>query len=212
MSLDPCEWHSSVSIELREYVLERVIATLLRNVPTIEDLSHENFSELTDLAKWIESQSFTTASSRFVYYRLLDVHLSKTPDELKENFKQYKEERRRNLYLIIRPRSKPWHQSFSSDLRKTIITTFVEEIIPSSERAALFDESEQRLLMLASRSEVIAYENANSRVDYYSQLGEKIGEIKYRIDNLMQHTRGRQGITSSAIDMLSQPGEQGIPY
>lgn len=155
-----------------------------------------------------------TATSRSAYYRHLDEHLSKTQDELKENFKQYKEERRQNLYLIIRPMSKPCHQTFSSDLRKTIITTFVEEIIPSSERVSLFDESEQRLIMLASRSEVIAYENADSRVDYYSQLGQKIGEIKYRIDSLMQHARERQGsgITSSTIDMLSQLGEQEIPF
>ncbi|XP_055304211.1 uncharacterized protein LOC129569420 [Sitodiplosis mosellana] len=205
---DPCDWHNLISTELREYILERVFTTLLRNIATIDDLSQQDFSELTELAKWIECQSFITAISRGNYYRLLDMYLGKTQPELKENYEQYKEERRRNLYLIEHPKTKPWHESFSTDLRKTIISTFVEEIIPTSERSSLLDESEQRLLMLASRSEVVAYGIATSRAEYYNVLGKKIGEIKSRIDSLMQHVRGRQssGITSSTIDIISQPG------
>lgn len=205
---DPTDWHNLISTELREYILDRVLATLLRNVATIEDLSQQDFSELTELSKWIECHSYITAVSRGNYYRLLDMYLGKTQNELKENYKQYKEERRHNLYLVDHPKTKPWHNSFSSDLRKTIISTFVEEIISTRERSLLLDESEQRLLMLASRSEVVAYGLATSRAEYYILLGKKIGEIKSRIDSLMQHARGRHSfdLTSSTIDIISQPG------
>lgn len=206
---DPFDWHNLISTELREYILERVFTTLLRNIASIDDLSQQDFSELTELAKWIECQSFTTATSRGNYYRLLDTYLGRTQSELKENYEQYKKEQRRNLYLIDHPKTKPWHESFSSDLRKTIISTFIEEIIPTNERSLLLDESEQRLLMLASRSEVVAYGIATCRAEYYNVLGKKIGEIKSRIDSLMQHAKGGRlssGITASTIDIISQPG------
>lgn len=207
--LDPSDWHNHTPIDLREYIFERVVSKLLRStsVDHYDDLSAEQFSEVAELAKWIESQSFNLAESRSDYYRLLDIYLNKTHDELKQNFEEYKEDRRRNLYLVARPIMKSWHQSFSSDLRKVIISTFVDEIISANEQDLLHNDSKQRLLMLASRSEVLAYETATSRAQYYEELGKKISEIKYRIDTLMEQVRGLRGtgITSSAIDMISQP-------
>lgn len=206
---DPYDWHNRTPTDLREHIFERVVSKLLRNssVNHYDDLSAEQFSEVAELAKWVESQSFNLGSSRSDYYHLLDMYLDKTQDELKRDFELYKEERRRNLYLVERPIIQPWHESFSSNLRKIIISTFVDEIVPKSEQDLLHNDSKQRLLMLASRSEVLAYETATSRAQYYEVLGKKISEIKFRIDDLIQQVRGLRGagITSSAIDMISQP-------
>lgn len=206
---DPNDWHNRTPTDLREYIFERVVSKLLRNssIDHYDDLSAEQFSEVAELAKWVESQSFNLGSSRSNYYHLLDMYLNKTQDELKRDFEVYKEDGRRNLYLVERPIIKPWHESFSSNLRKIIISTFVDEIVPKSEQDHLNIDSKERLLMLASRSEVLAYETTISRTQYYEVLGKKIGEIKFRIDDLIQQVRGLRGagITSSAIDMISQP-------
>lgn len=184
---DPHDWHNQFTRGLRENILERVFTTLLQKMSTFEDdLTQHDFSELYELSKWIECQSFVMAMSRENYFHSMNTYLDKTRTELKENFTQYKEERRRNLYIIDHPNTKEWHQSFSSDLRKTIISTFVEEIVPIDDRSSLLDESEQRLLMLAARCEVLAYEMAISRAEYYNLLGKKIGEIKSRIDTIIQ--------------------------
>lgn len=207
---DPYDWHNHTPADLREYIFERIISKLLRNITIYtheENLTSEHFTEVIELAKLIENQSFNNGTSRADYYRLLDINMNKSKDELKENLRQYKEECRQNLYLVERPIMKVWHESFSSNLRKVIISTFVDEIVPTSEQTLLLDQSKERLLQLAARSEVLAYDTATSRAQYYEMLGGKISEIKYRIDDLIQQVRGTFGsaITSSAIDMITQP-------
>lgn len=209
---DPNDWHNHAPAELREYIFQRVIATLhnrtLDESASMLYLTDEKMSELVELAKWIESQSFILGTSRTDYYRLLGVELDKSPAELNAHFKQYKETQKKNLYLIEHPITKSWHPLFSSNLRKIIISTFVEEIVPECDRISLHEKSKERLLMFASRSEVIAYETATSRAEYYQLLGKKISEVKHKIDSLMQQSRGARsaGFTSAAIDMVSQPG------
>lgn len=204
---DPGDWHNQITIETREQIFGRVWNSLLRkigNLLTLANLSSEQFLEIKEISKWIENQSFIMGTSRYNYYHLIDTHLNKTPDELKESFIQYNDECRRNLYLIERRVTKPWHESFTSNLRKTIISTFVDEIISSNDRALLPNSSEQRLIMLASRAEAKAYDAATSRAEYYEILGKKIGQTKYQIDDLMQQARDlryerRIGFTFSAI-------------
>lgn len=207
---DPCDWHNQTPADLREYIFERIISKLLRNITVYtdeENLSTERFSEVIELAKLIENQSFSMGTSRGDYYRLLDINMNKSEDELKGNLRQYREECRQNLYLVERPILKTWHESFPSNLRKIIISTFVDEIVPTSEQTLLLNQSKERLLQLAARSEVLAYDTAPSRAQYYAMLGGKISEIKYRIEDLIQQVRGTYGaaITSSAIDMITQP-------
>lgn len=207
---DPCDWHNQTSPDLREEIFERIISKLLRNAALFdddEDLSTERFTEVVELAKLIENQSFNKGTSMADYYRLLDQNLNKSEDELRENLREYKEECRQNLYLVERPVIKPWHESFPSNLRKIVISTFVDEIVPANEQTLLSNQSKERLLQLAARSEVLAYDIATSREQYYKLLGGKISEIKYRIDDLIQQVRGTFGasITSSAIDMITQP-------
>lgn len=207
---DPCDWHNHTPADLREHILERIISKLLRNIAVYtddENLSTERFSEVIELAKLIENQSFNAGSSRGDYYRLLDINMNKSESELREDLRQYKEECRRNLYLVERPATKTWHVTFASNLRRVVISTFVDEILPSNEQSLLSTQSKERLLQLAARSEVMAYDAAGSRAQYYKVLGEAISEIKYRIEDLRQQVRGTIGssITSSAIDMITQP-------
>lgn len=206
---DPFDWHNITPIDLREYIFERVVSNLLRTASnaSYDNLTPGQIAEAAELAKWIESQSFNMGSSRSDYYHLLDTYLNKSQSQLKQDFQLYKEERRRNLYLVERPNIHPWHETFTSNLRKIIISTFVDEIVPPNEQDLLHNNSKQRLLMLASRSEVLAYDTATSRAQYYEALGKKISEIKFRIDDLIQQVRGLRGggITSSAIDMISHP-------
>lgn len=207
---DPCDWHNRTPADLREHIFERIISKLLRNITVYEDdenLSAERFSEVIELAKLIENQSFNMGTSRVDYYRLLDINMNKSEAELKEDLRQYKEECRQNLYLVERPIAKTWHESFPSNLRRVVISTFVDEIVPACEQSLLLNQSKERLLQLAARSEVLAYDAAGSRAQYYKMLGEKISEIKYRIEDLIQQVRGTFGasITSSAIDMITQP-------
>lgn len=207
---DPYDWHNQIPADLREHIFERIISKLLRNVTIYtdeEDSSTERFSEVVELAKLIENQSFNMGTSMVNYYRLLDLNMNKSEGELKENLRQYKEECRQNLYLVERPVTKPWHESFTSNLRRIVISTFVDEIVPPSEQTLLSNQSKERLLQLAARSEVLAYDTATSRAQYYKMLGDKISEIKYRIEDLIQQVRGTFGssITSSAIDMITQP-------
>lgn len=207
---DPRDWHNHIPAELREHILERIISKLLRNITVYaddENLSTDRFTEVIELAKLIENQSFHAGTSRGEYYRLLDINMSKSESELKEDLRQYKEECRQNLYLVQRPVTKTWHESFTSNLRKVVISTFVDEIVPPAEQALLSIQSRERLLQLAARSEVMAFDAAGSRAQYYKVLGEAISEIKYRIEDLRQQVRGTFGpsITSSAIDMITQP-------
>lgn len=215
---DPSDWHNQTPTELREYIFQRVMATLHNRTFLVPSephfISDEKMCELIELAKWIEGQSFITGTSSADYYRLIGVELEKSPAMLHDDFKQYKEKQHRNMYLIDHPITKPWHHSFSSDLRKIIISTFVEEIVSDCDRSSLHAKSKERLLMFASRSEVIAYETATSRAEYYQLLGKKISEVKYKIDALMEQARGTRsaGITSVAIDMVSQPGTGNYEY
>lgn len=207
---DPCDWHNHTPGDLREHILERIISKLLRNIAVYTDdehLSTERFSEVIELSKLIEYQSFNAATSRSEYYRLLDKKLNKSESELKEDLRQYKEECRRNLYLVKRPATKTWHESFAANLRRVVIGAFVDEIVPANEQTMLSNQSKQRLLQLAARSEVMAYDAAGNRAQYYKVLGEAISEIKSRIEDLRQQVRGTIGssITSSAIDMITQP-------
>lgn len=195
--LGPCNWHSTISIEFREHLVKSAIPALYR---TTENQFNENLPQVYDLAEWVENHSFITAVSSSDYHRLLNVNLCKSLDELKAKFTKYTTEQRSNLYLIERKNTKSWHDTFPSNFRRIIISTFVGELIPDNERTSILDESEQRLLMLASSSEVIAFQKADSRTEYYNLLGRNIGKIKHR----MQHAKekGEPVIKSSTSDML----------
>lgn len=210
---DRNDWHNQTPTRLRETNFQRVIATLhsrtLDESVTMLYLTHETMVHLIEIAKWIESQAFIKGTSQAEYLQLLDAEMGKPPSELNENYRQYKETQKKNLYMIEHPNTKPWHRSFTSNLRRIIISTFVDEIIPDYDRESLQEKSKERLLMFASRSEVIAYETATSRAEYYQLLGKKISEVKYKIDGLIQQVSGLRSttsITTAAIDMVSQTG------
>lgn len=208
-------WHSSVTHDLRKYLVNKLTQALLR-CPINPNVGAN--SPLT-VASRIENDIYEQASSLPEYHDLISKEIKKL---------QRMRWRRRQVIQLIRqqPRALPykpvsigaalvtaqsatptkdWHQYVSQRLRNYIVRKLLSTILPSSNPKILIDKRRKIVVAYIRQIELDFYRQANTRSEYFSLTAEKIYKIdkELEIRKMMRLYNSKRASANSGQPMQS---------